>query len=78
MNERPLSTGARSTSKYDLVVGLNCAFSQVVCGLDSATLRMGETVVVQGAGGLGMYAVAVARDIPASPGLQVEVRAIPE
>jgi putative phosphonate catabolism associated alcohol dehydrogenase len=46
----------------DLVVGVNCAFSQVVCGLDSAKLGMGETVVIQGAGGLGLYAIAVAKE----------------
>ena len=46
----------------DLLVGVNCAFSQVVCGLDSARLGMGETVVIQGAGGLGLYAIAVARE----------------
>jgi threonine dehydrogenase-like Zn-dependent dehydrogenase len=46
----------------DLVVGLNCAFSQVVCGLEVANLKMGETLVIQGAGGLGLYAIAVARE----------------
>ncbi len=46
----------------DLVVSLNCAFSQVICGLDSANLRMGESIVIQGAGGLGLYAIAAARE----------------
>jgi putative phosphonate catabolism associated alcohol dehydrogenase len=46
----------------DLVVGVNCAFSQVVAGLDLANLKMGESVVIQGAGGLGLYAVAVAKE----------------
>ena len=40
--------------------GANCALAQVIHGLDEARLRMGETVVVQGAGGLGLYACAVA------------------
>ena len=45
----------------DLVAGANCALAQVWYGLKRADLRPGETVVVQGAGGLGLYAVAVAR-----------------
>ncbi len=46
----------------DLVVGINCAMAQVTCGWDLAGLGVGETVVVQGAGGLGLYAIAVARE----------------
>ena len=41
---------------------LNCALAQVVYGLHEAGLRAGETVVIQGAGGLGLYAAAVARE----------------
>jgi len=46
----------------DLVVGVNCAMAQVTCGWDLASLAVGETVVIQGAGGLGLYAIAVARE----------------
>jgi threonine dehydrogenase-like Zn-dependent dehydrogenase len=46
----------------ELVVGVNCAMAQVTCGWDIAGLAVGERVVVQGAGGLGLYAVAVARE----------------
>jgi threonine dehydrogenase-like Zn-dependent dehydrogenase len=46
----------------DLVVGVNCAMAQVTCGWDLAGLRVGESVVIQGAGGLGLYAIAVARE----------------
>jgi threonine dehydrogenase-like Zn-dependent dehydrogenase len=46
----------------ELVVGVNCAMAQVTAGWDIAGLGVGETVVVQGAGGLGLYAVAVARE----------------
>jgi threonine dehydrogenase-like Zn-dependent dehydrogenase len=46
----------------ELVVGVNCAMAQVTCGLDLARLQVGETVVIQGAGGLGLYAIAVARE----------------
>lgn len=46
----------------ELVVGINCALSQVTSGLDLAGVRIGETIVIQGAGGLGLYAIAVARE----------------
>jgi threonine dehydrogenase-like Zn-dependent dehydrogenase len=39
-----------------------CALSQVYFGLDVAALQSDETVVVQGAGGLGLSAIAVARE----------------
>lgn len=40
----------------------NCALSQVYYGLDQATLTAGETIVIQGAGGLGLSAIAVAKE----------------
>lgn len=46
----------------ELVVGINCAMAQVTCGWDQAGLTTGENVVIQGAGGLGLYAIAVARE----------------
>jgi threonine dehydrogenase-like Zn-dependent dehydrogenase len=46
----------------ELVVGVNCAMAQVTAGLDLAGLAVGENVVIQGAGGLGLYAIAVARE----------------
>jgi threonine dehydrogenase-like Zn-dependent dehydrogenase len=46
----------------ELVAGVNCAMAQVTCGWDLANLQVGETVVIQGAGGLGLYAIAVARE----------------
>lgn len=45
----------------DVVAGLNCALAQVISGLDRAGLSFGETVAVQGAGGLGVFATAVAK-----------------
>jgi threonine dehydrogenase-like Zn-dependent dehydrogenase len=50
----------------DMAAGVNCAFTQVYAGLDLAGLRIGQTVVVQGAGGLGVYACAVAREMGAA------------
>jgi D-arabinose 1-dehydrogenase-like Zn-dependent alcohol dehydrogenase len=39
----------------------NCAMSQVYWGLDRARLRYGESLVVLGAGGLGLHAMAIAK-----------------
>jgi D-arabinose 1-dehydrogenase-like Zn-dependent alcohol dehydrogenase len=39
----------------------NCALSQVFFALDRGNLRYDETLVVQGAGGLGLHAMAVAK-----------------
>jgi threonine dehydrogenase-like Zn-dependent dehydrogenase len=45
----------------EVASGVNCAVSQVIYGLDRVHLGFGENVVVQGAGGLGLFAVAVAK-----------------
>jgi D-arabinose 1-dehydrogenase-like Zn-dependent alcohol dehydrogenase len=44
-----------------VAAGANCALAQVVQGFREARLEPGETVVVQGCGGLGLYATAVAK-----------------
>jgi threonine dehydrogenase-like Zn-dependent dehydrogenase len=44
-----------------IAAGANCALSQVMYGLERVDLQLGEYVVVQGAGALGLYAVAVAK-----------------
>lgn len=40
----------------------NCALSQVLFGLERTDLEYGDTVLVQGAGGLGLNAIAVANE----------------
>jgi threonine dehydrogenase-like Zn-dependent dehydrogenase len=40
----------------------NCALSQVTFGIDQIGLQYGETLLIQGAGGLGLNAVAVAKE----------------
>lgn len=40
----------------------NCALSQVMFGIDQIGLQYGETLLIQGAGGLGLNAVAVAKE----------------
>src|ERR1700730_17800219 len=48
-----------------MVAGVNCALSQVVGGMQLAGVKLGEYVVIQGAGGLGVYATAVAKEMGA-------------
>ncbi len=43
------------------VAGVNCAVAQMVSTFDRGRLAAGETVVIQGAGGLGVYAAALAK-----------------
>ena len=50
----------------ELAAGANCALSQVLFGFQRAGLTFGETVVIQGAGGLGIYAAAVAKEFGAA------------
>jgi threonine dehydrogenase-like Zn-dependent dehydrogenase len=49
----------------ELVAPVNCALSQVIYGLHVAGLRFGDSVVIQGAGGLGVQATAVAKEMGA-------------
>lgn len=49
----------------EMVAPCNCALSQVIYSLRQANFAFGDTLVVQGAGGLGLYAIAVARDMGA-------------
>lgn len=56
----------------DIATPANCALSQVLYGLTRAGLRQGHTVVIQGAGGLGINAVAVARDMGADTVIVVD------
>jgi D-arabinose 1-dehydrogenase-like Zn-dependent alcohol dehydrogenase len=49
----------------EIVAPANCALSEVIYGLEKAKFSFGETIAIQGAGGLGIYATAVARDMGA-------------
>ncbi|MGO9266512.1 MAG: zinc-binding dehydrogenase [Candidatus Binataceae bacterium] len=44
-----------------IAASANCAMSQVFWGLDRARLNYGESIVVLGAGGLGLHAMAIAK-----------------
>ncbi len=56
----------------ELVAGANCALSQVIYGLERAELRFGDSVVVQGAGGLGLFACAVAKEMGAGQVIAID------
>ena len=56
----------------DMVAPANCALSEVIFGLEKAKLSFGETIVIQGAGGLGIYATAVAKDMGVSKVIVVD------
>ncbi len=56
----------------ELVAPVNCALSQVIFGLHKAGLRFGDTIVIQGAGGLGVQAAAVAKDMGASVVISID------
>jgi threonine dehydrogenase-like Zn-dependent dehydrogenase len=50
----------------DAVVSpVNCALCEALYGLDQIGIRLGDTVLIQGAGGLGLYATAIAKDMGA-------------
>lgn len=49
-----------------IAASANCALSQVYFGIDEANVTSGETIVIQGAGGLGLNAAAVAKERGAS------------
>ncbi|MFO8011017.1 MAG: zinc-binding dehydrogenase [Dehalococcoidia bacterium] len=55
-----------------MVAPVNCALSEVIYGLEQVKVNLGETVVIQGAGGLGIYATAVARDMGAGKVIVVD------
>jgi threonine dehydrogenase-like Zn-dependent dehydrogenase len=49
----------------EMVSAANCALSQVIYGLSEASLKFGDSVVIQGAGGLGIYCASVAKEMGA-------------
>lgn len=55
------------------VTPINCGLSTVVQGYDAIGIQPEETVVVQGAGTLGLYATAVAKDRGASKVIVVDI-----
>jgi len=56
----------------ETLVPVNCALAQVTFALHRADLHVGDTVAVQGAGGLGLNAVAVAREMGAGQVIAID------
>ena len=56
----------------EVVAPVNCALAQVMYGLHVAGVRFGDRVVIQGAGGLGLQATAVAKDMGAATVIVVD------
>lgn len=49
-----------------LAAPVNCALSEMIYGFESVNLGFGETVAIQGAGGLGIYGTALAKEMGAA------------
>jgi threonine dehydrogenase-like Zn-dependent dehydrogenase len=56
----------------EMATPVNCALSQVTYGLQKAGMKYGDTVVVQGAGGLGLNAIAVAKEMGADAVIAID------
>jgi len=55
-----------------MVSPVNCAFAEVFYGLHKVGVTLGDTVVIQGAGGLGLYAIAVAKEMGAGQVIAID------
>ena len=51
---------------------VNCALCQVLHGIEHADMKFGDVVAIQGAGGLGIYAAAVAAEKGASKVISID------
>ena len=56
----------------EAAAAVNCAAVQVLCGLRQADMRMGDHVVIQGAGGLGINAAAAAKEMGAASVISID------
>ena len=51
---------------------VNCALCQVLQGLEDANMKFGDVVAIQGAGGLGVFAAAIAAEKGASKVISID------
>jgi len=56
----------------EVLTPLNCALAQAYFGIDEAGLAASDAVVIQGCGGLGLFACAVAKEKGAAPVIAVD------
>ena len=59
----------------DVLAGLNCGLAEVLFGLQRAQVQLGDAVVVQGCGGLGLYATALAKEMGAGKVIAIDAQA---
>ncbi|OGB92329.1 MAG: hypothetical protein A3G35_04825 [candidate division NC10 bacterium RIFCSPLOWO2_12_FULL_66_18] len=57
-----------------VVSPVNCALAQMVYSIHKIGIMLGDTVVIQGAGGLGLYGVAVAKEMGAGRVISLDKR----
>ena len=56
----------------EAVTPVNCAVSQMVYAVQQSGMRMGDTVVIQGAGGLGLNAAGAAKEMGAGQVVSID------
>src|SRR4030095_7940756 len=56
----------------DAIPPVNCALCQVLHGIEYAEMKFGDVVVIQGDGGLGIYAAAIAAEKGASKVISID------
>lgn len=57
-----------------VVSPVNCALAQMVYSIHQVGITLGDTVVIQGAGGLGLYGIAVAKEMGAARVISLDRR----
>ncbi|MBI2454683.1 MAG: zinc-binding dehydrogenase [candidate division NC10 bacterium] len=57
-----------------VVSPVNCALAQMVYSLHRVGIMLGDTLVIQGAGGLGLYGIAVAKEMGAARVISLDKR----
>jgi len=57
-----------------MVSPVNCALSQMIYSLHKVGVMLGDTVVIYGAGGLGLYGIAVAKEMGAGRVVSLDKR----
>ena len=56
----------------EVVAPINCGYSAAMFSMELAGVDLGDTVVIQGAGGLGLFAAAVAREMGAGKVISID------
>ena len=57
-----------------VVSPVNCAQAQMVYSIHKIGIMLGDTLVIQGAGGLGLYGIAVAKEMGAARVISLDMR----